>query len=144
MSADFRQPVSDDTVLVRNIRDDEINRTTGRIKRGAFRPRNNGKDDDGLSVSEPLSDSIQRLCERTSNKGGLFCYLTAGGVRQVEDGGITPLDITPEPTDSDPRHSLIVGMPKLVERQSSDESKALTERLAEGLAQASAKYVPPG
>ena len=129
-------------VLVRNIRPDDI-RATGAIKKQAFIPRANGKDEDGLSVSEPLEDSIDQLCARTLNQHRCFGKLHAGSVRGIEGGGANPLDVMAAPTITDGHHALITGMPRLADRQSSDAAKALTERLAESLAKIAAVYTPP-
>jgi len=60
--------VPNSTLLVRAIRDKHINRQTRKIHKAAFIPRRNGKDDDGISVSQPRSDSYQQLMNEFSLK----------------------------------------------------------------------------
>jgi hypothetical protein len=126
----------DRALLIRGIRQKEINRHTRKIKKEAFIPRRNGKDDDGLSVSQPANDSRERLMVRLSNAAGLFCEFLAGSVRRIEEGTIR-LDVCPSPTKVDPYHALIKGVP------TSHAQAAVATRLAQKLAAIAAEYVPP-
>jgi hypothetical protein len=122
--------------MVRGLRRDEINTQTGRIKKAAFIPRRNGKDDDGLSVSEPESDCREALRIRMRNADGLFARILAGQIRAVAEGNVH-LEVCPEPTHEDPHHALIIGVP------TNKSEKALAARLAEILAAAAQQYLPP-
>ena len=126
----------DNTLLIRGIRVREINQQTRKIKKAAFIPRRNGQDDDGLSVSQPAGDSRDRLMVRLSNAEGLFCKFQAGLVRAIEEGKIR-LDVCPYPTEKDPYHALIKGVP------TSRTQAALATRLADRLAAIASEYIPP-
>ena len=135
MSEDCRRKLPDPTFLVRGIRKDEISKQTGRIKKGAFVPRRNGKDDDGLSVSQPGNDNHEQLMARMENSSGLLCGLVAGNVRTIQEGNVS-LEVCPNATERDPLHCLIQGVP------TNSEASAMANRLAERLAQISNPYEP--
>src|ERR1035438_756546 len=105
MSEQFQKPIADQALMTRNIRESWINRQTGRIKKDAFIPRRNGKDDDGLSVSQPGGDSREKLIERMNNQYGFFCGLLAGSIRGICEQS-TDLDVHPNATERDPLHAL--------------------------------------
>jgi|ERR1017187_3497985 hypothetical protein len=136
MSEDCRGPIPDITLIIRGIREREINHETGRIKKAAFIPRRNGHDDDGLSVSQPAGDSRDVLMVRLSNAEGIFCQLQAGSVRMIAEGPIQ-LDVCPDPTELDPHHALIKGVP------ATHSQAAVATRLAERLAGIASRYIPP-
>lgn len=135
MPEDCLESLPDLTLLVKGLREREINQQTGKIKKGAFIPRRNGNDDDGLSVSQPCSDSLQELKMRLQNKDGLFCQLVVGSVRLIEEQKIK-LDVWPDPTESDHYHSLIKGVPVSL------AEAAVANRLAGKLAEVSSLYAP--
>jgi hypothetical protein len=136
MAEDCRKSIPDERLMVRGVRQSEINRATGKVKKHAFLPRTNGKDDDGLSVSQPSSDSREQLRARLANAEGLFCALMAGDIRRINEDSVF-LDVCPKPTELDPLHSLILGVP------TNREQRALATRLAQNLANISAVYDPP-
>jgi hypothetical protein len=135
MSEECQSLLPDQTLMIRGIRRGEINQQTGKIKKTAFIPRRNGKDDDGLSVSQPANDSREGLMKRLSNVDGFFCKFQAGLVRLIEEGVIR-LDVCLFPTDLDPYHALIKGVPV------TKEQIAIATRLAEKLAAIASKYTP--
>ena len=135
MAADCRSLLPDPTLLIRGLREKEIDHATGKIRKGAFIPRRNSKDDDGLSVSQPANDSRASLMVRLSNAEGYFCKMLAVSIRLIEEGPIT-LEVCPDRTD-DPYHALIIGIP------TSKDNCAIAIRLAERLAAISTQYIPP-
>jgi len=136
MPEECQSLLPDNTLLIRGIRLREINQQTRKIKKAAFIPRRNGQDDDGLSASQPAGDSRDRLMVRLSNAEGLFCKFQAGLVRAIEEGEIR-LDVCPYPTEKDPYHALIKGVP------TSRTQAALATRLADRLAAIASEYIPP-
>jgi len=136
MSADCRTSIPDRTRMVRGVRASWVNRLNGRIRKDAFIPRRNGKDDDGLSISQPAQDSREALRQRLSNEEGVFCSFVAGSAREIAEEDVT-LDVCPDPTERDPYHSLIKGVPTDRNR------KLVATRLAQRLADISAIYEPP-
>lgn len=130
---DCRDEVPNETNIIRALREDEY-RADKTIRKGAFVPRTNGKDDDGLSVSEPLHDNKAALQVRMQTDSESFCVLSAGCVRGV---GEKALDVCRDRTEQDPYHCLIVGVP------ATKTEKALANRLAEKLAECSKFYTPP-
>ena len=138
MSVECQNLLPDLTVLIRGLRPKEINRITRKIKKAAFIPRRNGQDDDGLSASQPANDTREMLLKRLSNADGVFCRFQAVSVRLIEERGIQ-LDVCPSPTELDPFHALIKGVPTGRE----PEQIAIATRLAEKLAEISLEYIPP-
>jgi hypothetical protein len=136
MSEECQRLLPDLTLMIRGIRRKEINHQTRKIKKSAFIPRRNGKDDDGLSASQPANDSRNSLMRRLNNSDGSFCSFQAGSVRMTEEAGIR-LDVCPFPTEVDPHHALIKGVP------TSQEQVATATRLAEKLAEIASEYTPP-
>ena len=67
MTEDCRRLLPDLSLLVKGVREKEIDSRTGKIKKAAFIPRRNGKDDDGLSASQPANDNREALKIRLSN-----------------------------------------------------------------------------
>ena len=136
MIEECRKSILDGVILVRTIRGRDIHKETGKIKKGAFIPRRNGKDDDGLSVSQPLSDSSIRLAGRMQSQEGRYCTLKAGDIRAISVGDVT-LEVCPDPTERDPFHALIKNVP------TSLGHTTIATRFAQLLAQASIEYSPP-
>lgn len=135
MPEDCRRLLPDDTVLIRGIRGREINHQTGKIKKQAFIPRRNGKDDDGLSVSQSANDTLSKLKVRLNNEDGVFCELAAGEIRLIEEHQ-AELEVCPDPTGMDPYHALIIGVPV------DPALAAIATRLAERLANISSIFIP--
>lgn len=119
--------------MLRGIRESEISKQTGRIKKTAFIPRRNGKDDDGLSVSQANGENHEQLTTRMGNQDGVFCSLLAGAIRDIEEQNVR-LEVYLKPTERDRLHSLIHGVP------TDRESTALATRLAQRLADISRPY----
>lgn len=136
MSEDRRNRIPDFTVLIRGIGKRDIHKETRKIKKGAFIPRRNGKDDDGLSISQPLSDSYAQLAVRIQPQEGHYCTLSAGQIRAINVAEIK-LEVCPDPTERDPYHTLIKNVP------TDPENAAVATRLAQLLAEASIEYIPP-
>ena len=124
--------------MVRGIRERDINRLTGMVKKSAFIPRRNGNDDDGLSVSQSLSDTDVQLAKRMRPREPHYCSISAGQIRAIEVSALR-LEVCPDPTEQDDYHALIKNVPT----GSDMESITLSIRLAQLLAEASVEYVPP-
>ncbi len=133
MADDCRDAIPNDTLLVRAVRDKDIDRRTHSIRKSAFLPRRNGKDNDGLSVSQVGSDTFEELRRRVRSDDGAFCELSARSIRSISADDIN-LDVCPARTDADPFHALIKNVP------TADERREITIRLAQLLAQASVPY----
>jgi hypothetical protein len=136
MPEDCRSLLPDDSLLIKGIREKEVDGRTGRIKKAAFIPRRNGNDDDGLSASQPANDNRNALKIRLRNAEGFFCKFQAGNVRSIREEQAT-LDVCPDPTEWDMYHVLITGVPATLEQS------RLANRLAERLAGISLAYDPP-
>ncbi len=122
--------------MVRAIRERDIHKETRKIKKSAFIPRRNGKDDDGLSVSQPAADSRSRLASRIQPPEERSCTLTAGEIRAISVDAVT-LEVCPSPTERDTLHALIKNVPTAL------EETAIATRLAQRLAEVSIEYTPP-
>jgi hypothetical protein len=127
MPEDCSRDLPDERLIVRNIKPDEAY-ADGRINKRAFIPRKNGKDDNGLSASQPGDDGLDGLKARTRNANGLYAKFSAGQCRSTSACGIT-LDACPAPREWDPLHVLVTGMP--TDRQ----QRLVFERLAELMAE---------
>ena len=121
--------------MLRGIRESDISKQTGRVKKTAFIPRKNGKDDAGLSVSQPNGENRGQIKGRMGNESGVFCSLLAARIRSIKESGVT-LEVCLKPTERDPFHSLIKGVP------TDRESTALATRLAQRLAEICDEYLP--
>ena len=136
--------IADEEVVFRST-DKEYILHNGEIKLQAFLVRANGKDDDGLSVTQEAVRSIGQLREATGDLTGkkVFCCLIVSDVRQValsaEYRDIIcrqQLDVVADPKISDSYHCLIVNTPK------SDFDKAYKRRIAEQLAEKAYEFKP--
>lgn len=119
---------------LRRIRSNELN-ASGRIRKTAFMPRKSGLDRDGLSVSietATLAVLHKRLFEA---EGHQACQLRVGSVREMP-----PLDVVSDPTEEDPAHALIVGLP---DRTLGPEQLATVTYLAQELAKRASAYTFP-
>lgn len=136
-SLDREGPIPESTRIVRGIRAKYAK--NGKIDKAAFLPRTNGKDDNGLSLSEPKNDNAEQLRVRMRREpDDRFCILTAAEGKQCCKA-VAELEIFAAPRPWDPFHALMVGLPT----GKDPESKALANRLAELLAANSSEYPPP-
>jgi hypothetical protein len=133
MSEDCRKSLIDSTTLIRAIRERDVNKDTRKIRKGAFIPRRSGKDDDGLSVSQPAGQSRSQLARRIQSQEERYCTLTAGEIRAISVDAVT-LEACPAPTERDPFHALIKNVPTTL------EETAMATRFAQRLAEVSAEY----
>ena len=120
-------PLANSETVLRTF-DNKYRRSDGTISHDAFRIRNNGKDDDGLSVSRKAEREIadiELLFDlKTQNK--ILCYLLPVDVRAIEFEALdVGLDVIAAPTLTDPFHALIIGDPIF------SGDKALRRRVAE-------------
>lgn len=110
--------------------DNKYRRSDGTIRHDAFKIRDNGKDNDGLSVSRQAEREIAdiELLFDLKSQNKMLCYLLPVDVRAIEfealDGG---LDVIAAPTLNDPSHALIIGDPIFY------GEKALRRRVADVL-----------
>jgi hypothetical protein len=119
---------------LRRIRNSEIN-ASGRIRKSAFMPRKGGQDRDGLSVSietAELSNLHRNLFEAEGHRA---CQISVASVRELP-----ALDVVSDPTQEDPAHALIVGLP---DRTLGREQLAAVEYLAQELARRASGYTFP-
>ena len=110
-----RELLSDSTRLVRGIHRDHIKDGGKRIHKAAFIPRKStpdkpSPDEDGLSVSELRDDIASTLPTRVRTAGGHYCLFLARDVRRT-DGDFPGLEVCPHPTETDPYHALVIGVP---------------------------------
>lgn len=112
-----------------------VHRETGMILPDAYIPRENGKDDDGLSVTVVTSNTewgvkegAHALACRFDKVYGIV-ILVVGKVREID----CRLDVVRDPKDDQPNHALITGVPRI------DQNRDLAERLAGQLARSSQK-----
>jgi hypothetical protein len=86
--------------------DDLTNSVPKRVRKSAFIPRANGRDNDGLSVSIVGIGTLATLRRFRSNREGVTLHV--GYVREISANGCR-LDVAADPIDDDPDHALIVG-----------------------------------
>ena len=115
---------------LRRIRNSEMN-ASGRIKKAAFMPRKE-KDRDGLSVSIERSELRESHRAKFESEGHRACQVAVRAVREL-----SPLDVIPSPTQEDPAHALITGIP---DRTRGPEELAAAEHFAEELAKRASRY----
>jgi hypothetical protein len=118
---------------LRGMRKSDI-RANGRIRKGAFKPRSNGEDREGLSVSIHDPECLELHREKFGHPEKAVASII---VREVHEIG---LDVVPDADEEDPRHALIVGIPDLT---LGDAQKAAAERFAELLANRATVYKFP-
>jgi hypothetical protein len=126
------QRPSDTEEIVRGC-DSDCVRSDRTVKKCAFIPRRNGKDDDGLSVSlrnlENEEDLRARLRQPPPDR--TLVGLQPGLVRTIKASeDCAALDVIPNPQPNDPHHCLITGIPT----GKGIEDIARANRLAELLA----------
>jgi len=98
-------------------------------------PRKDGQDRDGLSVSiedEQLTDVHKHSFETDGHRG---CQIRVSSVREIP-----PLDVAPDPIETDPSHALIIGIP---DRTLGVEQLAATEYMAQELSRRAGPYTFP-
>lgn len=129
------ESLADDDVILRSSDKDYV-RANGEIRLQAFLVRNNGKDDDGLSVTQEgrrptdqLHDAINDLAREK-----IFCCILVGVIRTV--AAMSPLNVIADPALRDPFHCLIVNTPK------ANDDKAYKRRIAELLAARAYAFLP--
>jgi hypothetical protein len=113
----------------------------GRINKSAFRPRLNGQDRDGLSVSISDPEYLELHRAKYEQPGKATVSIVVGDVREIgrRIGREIVLDVVAAP-DDDPRHALITGIPDLT---LGEAQKLDAERIAELLAKAAKVYEFP-
>lgn len=119
---------------LRRIRSSEIN-ASGRVRKSAFMPRKSGHDHDGLSVSietDELSSLHRNLFEAEGHRA---CQISVASVRELP-----ALDVISDPTQEDPAHAMIVGLP---DRTLGHEQLATVTYLAQELAKRATGYTFP-
>jgi hypothetical protein len=121
--------VSEDAAL-RGMRESDV-RSNGRIKKSAFKPRSNGEDRDGLSVSisDPAYIDVHRAKYEQPKRATAIIV-----VREILKIG---LGVVADPYDMDPRHALITGIADLTQGEA---EKLEAERTAELLANQASIY----
>lgn len=128
-----KEIVSEDAAL-RGMRDSDI-RPDGRIRKSAFKPRSNGQDRDGLSVSISDPAYVGRHRAKYDQPGKATASIV---VKEVWKIG---LNVIADPDETDPRHALIAGIPDLT---LGELEKREAERLAQLLADhANVHMFPP-
>lgn len=119
---------------LRRIRSSETN-ASGQIRKSAFMPRKSGQDRDGLSVSietDELSSLHRNLFEAEGHRA---CQIRVTSVRELPE-----LDVISDPTQQDPAHALIVGLP---DRTLGQQQLATVTYLAQELAKRATSYTFP-
>ena len=120
---------------LRRVRRSEIN-ASGRVRKGAFMPRKQGQDSDGLSVSiETAALSEMHRARFEGAQEHCACCLRVDAIR-----GLTPLDVVASGDDDDPAHALIVGIPDVTQ---GDDAIAQAEYFAGELAKRARPYTFP-
>jgi hypothetical protein len=123
-------------IVARAVDPDQLTNTVPRtVRKAAFIPRKNGKDNEGLSITVVRPGVLGLLRERLGSPSKEAATLHVGRVRTVSADGHS-LDVTPDPVGGDSQHALIVGFPKRhADATESPQEKAAWNRLAELLAQ---------
>lgn len=129
------EPLADDDVILRSSDKDYV-RANGEIRLQAFLVRNNGKDDDGLSVTQEGGRATDQLHDAINDqpREKIFCCILVGVVRTI--AVVLPLNVVADGTLSDPFHCLIVNTPK------ANDEKAYKRRIAELLAARAYAFLP--
>lgn len=123
-------------IVARAVDPDQLTNSVPRtVRKAAFIPRKNGKDNAGLSATVVRPGVLGFLRERLASPAKEAITLHVGRVREVSVNGHS-LDVTPDPVNGDLQHALIVGFPKRhATSTESPQEKAVWNRLAELLAQ---------
>ena len=112
-----------------------VDSDSGSILPDAYIPRENGKDDDGLSVTVVTSKTERDVLEGAKamacqfNKVFGIAVLGVAKVREID----CRLDVVRDHLDDVPNHALIIGVPRIA------QNRELAERLAGQLARYSQK-----
>ena len=137
--------LADEDVVLRAVHEKDV-RNDGTLKHPAFFVSRNGKDNDGLSVTQEVGRTLEDLVKITGKD--VFCSLTVSVVRQTplsDEGkstGSHGLDVRADPTSDDQYHALIINTPKMPEEPISEEILALRKRVAEQLAKRAKLFIP--
>jgi hypothetical protein len=119
--------------VARAVDPDQLTRAAPRIvRKAAFIPRMNGRDNAGLSVTLVRPGTLGFLRQRLAAPLKEAVTLNVGRVRQVSAGG-HQLGVVSDPVEGDLYHALIVGFPSR-HPDESVQDKAIWNRLAELLA----------
>jgi hypothetical protein len=113
---------------------------SGGIKKAAFLPAANGKDEKGLSVSLSRPELTRLHREKYETEKSCAAFLIVETIRALTVNEIA-LQVTWAPVTDDPAHSLIVGIPGRLNPPEDERKRA--ERYADLLAQAARSYVFP-
>ena len=125
------QSVACQEIVARAVDPDALrNAVPRRVRKSAFIPRANGRDNDGLSVSIVGEGTLARIRRFRPDTEGVTLHV--GHVRDVSANGCR-LDVAADPLNDDPSHALIVGFPARHPDESAQE-KAVWNRLADLLA----------
>jgi hypothetical protein len=129
-------------VLIRGLRSQDVK--NGKISKHVFKPRANGKDCHGISFTLPLLETRAELAHRMGWTPEALCQIESSAVLEIEHASKT-LSVEPDPTERDPYHTLVVGIPAACpdKLELSDDQKLSQERFAQLLAQAASQYTPP-
>lgn len=129
------EPLADDDVILRSSDKDYV-RANGEIRLQAFLVRNNGKDDDGLSVTQEGGRAADQLHDAINDlpREKIFCCIVVGVVKTVAT--VSPLNVVADPALRDRFHCLIVNTPK------ANDDKAYKRRIAELLAERAYGFRP--
>lgn len=126
-------PIPCQELVARAVDPDQLKNTVPKvIRKSAFIPRANGRDNEGLSVSLVRPRALELLRQRLGVQKEAVT-LHVGRVREVSANGYR-LDVEAKPVEGDLHHALIKGFP-LRRPDESTHEKAIWNRLAELLAQ---------
>lgn len=137
--------LADEDVVLRAVHKGDV-RQDGTLRHPAFFVSTNGKDNDGLSVTQEVGRALEDLVKITGKD--VFCSLTVSVVRQIhvsdDEGSIGShaLDVRSNPTAADQYHALIINMPKMPEQPIPEEILAIRKRAAEHLAKRAKLFIP--
>jgi hypothetical protein len=131
--------VPNSATVLRRIKRKDILKSGG-IKKAAFLPAANGKDESGLSLSIARPELIHLHRKKFVTEERCAAFLIVETIRAIIVDGVT-LHVTWAPETDDPAHSLIVGVPGRHNPPLEDRMRA--ERCADLLAQAARLYVFP-
>ena len=121
------------TIVARAVEPDQLtNSVPIGVRKSAFIPRMNGKDNDGLSIRQVFPGALEFLRQKLSAPLKQAVTLHVGRAREISAGGYV-LRVDSDPRDDDPHHALIRGFPARHAAESREE-KAAWNRLAELLA----------
>lgn len=127
------RPIRVDDLALRSMRESDV-RADRRIKKAAFRPRNDGRDRAGLSVSISDPEYFELHRKKYARPDKVTASILVSRIQEIG------LDVVDDPDAQDPRHALIVGIPDVT---LGDAEKASAERFAQLLAERATVYSFP-